>query len=64
MLQLLPAVQKILTPALRSAGFGPDELMGVAMQIQAFGPEDASIAEDTAKLMKAVQGDLSELLGR
>jgi FKBP-type peptidyl-prolyl cis-trans isomerase FklB len=62
MVQLLPAVQKILTPALRKAGFGPDELMGVAMQIQAFGPEDATIATDTAKLMKAVQGDLSELL--
>jgi len=62
MIQLLPAVQKILTPALKASGFGPDELMGVAMQIQAFGPEDATIATDTAKLMKAVQGDLSELL--
>ena len=62
MVRMLPAVQKMLAPALRRAGFGPDELMSVAMQIQAFGGEDATIATDTAKLMKAVQGDLSDLL--
>ena len=64
MAKLLPAVQKMLTPLLEEAGFGSDEsnLMTVAMQIQAFGGEDPTIFEDTAKLMKAMQGDVSDLL--
>ena len=63
MVKLMPAVQRMVGPALVEAGFGADDLMTVSMQIQAFGAADASIAADTAKLMKAVQGDLSGLLG-
>ena len=36
--------------------------MSVAMQIQAFGPDDPTIAADTSKLMKAMQGDFADLL--
>lgn len=59
--KLIPAVQKIMGPTLEEAGYGSDELMSVAMQIQAFAPDDPSIAADVGKLMKAVQGDLSDL---
>ena len=62
MVRMLPAVQEMLKPALRKAGFGPDDLMSVAMQIQAFGPDDPTIAADTSKLMKAMQGDFADLL--
>jgi len=61
MSKLLPAVQGIMAPALREHGFGEGDLMTVTMQVQAFAGEDPSIAADIAKLMKAVQGDLSDL---
>ena len=61
MVKLMPAVQRMMGPALTEAGFIADDLMNVAMQIQAFGASDASIAADIAKLMKAMQGDLSQL---
>jgi len=62
MMKLMPAVQQLMGPTLTEFGFGPNDLMSVVMQVQAFGPEDPSIAEDCAKLMKASTGDLSSLL--
>jgi len=62
MMKLMPAVQTMMGSTLKEYGFGPNDLLSVTMQIQAFGPEDPSIAADTAKLMKAVQGDLTDLL--
>ena len=62
MVKLMPAVQSMLGPALTAAGFKADDLMTVAMQIQAFSGEDPSIAIDVSKLMQAVQGDLSGLM--
>jgi len=62
MVKLMPAVQKMLAPALVAAGYKESDLMMVAMQIQAFSGADASIAADTAILMSAMQGDLSALL--
>eukprot|EP00440_Ansanella_granifera_P047039 gb/GFBE01050941.1/.p1 GENE.gb/GFBE01050941.1/~~gb/GFBE01050941.1/.p1 ORF type:complete len:341 (+),score=127.52 gb/GFBE01050941.1/:1-1023(+) len=62
MMKLMPAVQSMMGDTMKEHGFGPNDLMMVTMQIQAFGPEDPSIAADIAKLMKAVQGDLSDLL--
>eukprot|EP00418_Pyrodinium_bahamense_P076056 CAMPEP_0179064754 /NCGR_PEP_ID=MMETSP0796-20121207/28107_1 /TAXON_ID=73915 /ORGANISM="Pyrodinium bahamense, Strain pbaha01" /LENGTH=330 /DNA_ID=CAMNT_0020761703 /DNA_START=56 /DNA_END=1048 /DNA_ORIENTATION=- len=63
MMKLMPAVQKMMGGTLQEYGFGPNDLMSVTMQVQAFGAEDPSITADTAKLMKAVSGDLSDLLG-
>lgn len=60
MVKLMPAVQAMLAPALVEFGYAADDLMTVATQLMAFGAEDASIAADTSKLMKAVQGDLSD----
>merc|ERR1712217_298445 len=62
MMKLMPAVQSMMGGALKEYGFGENDLMNVTMQIQAFGIEDPSIAADVAKLMKAVSGDLSDLL--
>merc|ERR1712146_617302 len=62
MVKLMPAVQRMMGPALEAAGFKADDLMTVAMQIQALGGEDPSIAIDVSKLMQAVQGDLSGLM--
>ena len=38
-----------------------DDLMTIAAQLQGFGMEDPTITADTMKLMKAAQGDVSEL---
>ena len=47
--------------ALAEYGFGADDLMTVAMQLQAF--DEPSIKADVAKLMKAVtEGDVSGLV--
>jgi len=62
MMKLMPVVQEMMGVAMKEHGYGPNDLMNVTMQIQAFGPQDPTIAADVAKLMKAVQGDLSELL--
>jgi len=60
MVKLLPALQTMLEPTLTEFGFKSDELMTVAMQLQGFGAADPTIAADTAKLMKAASGDLSD----
>ena len=52
----------MLGPTLKEYGFAPSELMAVGTQLMAFGAADPSIAADTAKLMKAAQGDLSDFL--
>jgi len=57
MMKLLPAVTEMLGPALE----GRDPMSAV-MEIQAFSAEDASIAEDVGKFMKALQGDISGLV--
>jgi len=57
MMKLMPAVQEMLTPVLEGR-----ELMSVGMEMQAFAAEDASIAADVGKLMKAMQGDISDLV--
>merc|ERR1712060_97435 len=62
MMKLMPAVQSMMGSTLTEYGFGENDLMNVTMQIQAFGAQDPSIAADVGKLMKAVSGDLSELL--
>ena len=55
--ELMPAVQEMMDETMKEYGYGPNDLMAVIMQIQALGPEDATIADDGATLMKAVQGD-------
>lgn len=62
MMKLMPAVQGMMGETLKEYGFGPDDSMNVIMQVQAFAPEDPSIAADVAKLMKAVQGDIAGVL--
>jgi len=62
MMKLMPVIQTLMEPTLKEYGFGANDLMSVTMQIQAFAPEDASIAADVAKVMKAVQGDIKDLL--
>jgi len=62
MMKLMPAVQEMMGGALAEYGYGPGDLLTVTMQIQAFGAADPTIAADVAKLMKAVQGDLGDLL--
>merc|ERR1711924_212276 len=62
MMKLMPAVQAMMGGTLKEYGFGPDDMMNVTMQVQAFAPEDPSIAADVAKLMKAVQGDIDGVL--
>lgn len=62
MMKLMPVVQSMMGETLKEYGFGPDDTMNVMMQVQAFAPEDASIAADVGKLMKAVQGDLEGVL--
>ena len=62
MVKLMPVVQELMGGTLQEAGFSTSDLMTVMMQIQACGAEDATIAADTAKLMKAVQGDLSDFV--
>ena len=62
MMKLMPAITAMVGPKLVNAGFKADDLMTVAMQIQAFSGEDPSIAIDVSKLMQAVQGDLSGLM--
>jgi len=62
MMKLMPVIQTLMGPTLVEYGFGAGDLMNVTMQIQAFAPEDASIAADVGKVMKAVQGDIKELL--
>ena len=57
MMKMMPAVQQMLEPVLEGR-----DLMSVGMQMQAFGAEDPTIAADVGKLMKAVQGDLSDLV--
>lgn len=61
MMKLMPAVQTMMGGTLQEYGFGPNDLMSVTMQIQAFGAADPTIAADVGKLMKAVQGDLTDL---
>eukprot|EP00931_Biecheleriopsis_adriatica_P108712 TRINITY_DN8303_c0_g1_i1.p1 TRINITY_DN8303_c0_g1~~TRINITY_DN8303_c0_g1_i1.p1 ORF type:complete len:346 (-),score=99.92 TRINITY_DN8303_c0_g1_i1:59-1066(-) len=63
MMKLMPAVQTMMGKTLKEYGFGPNDLMSVTMQIQAFASQDPSIATDIAKLMKAVQGDIADLVG-
>jgi len=62
MIRLLPKVQQLMAPALEAHGFKVDELMSVVMKIQACAADDPSIAADTMKLMKAAQGDISDLV--
>eukprot|EP00929_Paragymnodinium_shiwhaense_P115736 TRINITY_DN847_c1_g1_i1.p1 TRINITY_DN847_c1_g1~~TRINITY_DN847_c1_g1_i1.p1 ORF type:complete len:332 (-),score=107.76 TRINITY_DN847_c1_g1_i1:85-1080(-) len=62
MMKLMPAVQQMMGSTIQEYGFGPNDLMAVTMQVQAFGTEDPTIAEDSAKLMKAVSGDFGDLL--
>eukprot|EP00421_Protoceratium_reticulatum_P071445 CAMPEP_0168408094 /NCGR_PEP_ID=MMETSP0228-20121227/26496_1 /TAXON_ID=133427 /ORGANISM="Protoceratium reticulatum, Strain CCCM 535 (=CCMP 1889)" /LENGTH=340 /DNA_ID=CAMNT_0008421775 /DNA_START=77 /DNA_END=1099 /DNA_ORIENTATION=+ len=62
MMKLMPAVQEMMGATLQNYGFQASDTMTVVMQVQAFGAEDPSIAADVGKLMKAVQGDLTELL--
>ena len=62
MIRLLPKVQQLMAPALEAHGFKADELMSVVMKIQACAADDPSIAADTMKLMKAAQGDISDLV--
>jgi FKBP-type peptidyl-prolyl cis-trans isomerase FklB len=62
MMKLMPAIQEMLGSTMTEYGFGPNDLMQVTMQIQAFAPEDPSIAADIGKVMKAVQGDVKDLL--
>eukprot|EP00927_Polykrikos_kofoidii_P000374 TRINITY_DN10135_c0_g1_i1.p1 TRINITY_DN10135_c0_g1~~TRINITY_DN10135_c0_g1_i1.p1 ORF type:complete len:293 (-),score=70.72 TRINITY_DN10135_c0_g1_i1:141-1019(-) len=62
MMKLLPAVQAMMGSTLQEYGFGPNDTMKVVMQVQGFGPQDPTIATDSAKLMKAVQGDFGDLL--
>jgi hypothetical protein len=59
MMKLMPAVQEMLAEPMKAAGYGADDLMNVMMQIKSFEGDDPTIAADTEKLMKAVQGDLS-----
>jgi FKBP-type peptidyl-prolyl cis-trans isomerase FklB len=59
MIKLMPAVQKLLGPTLEEYGFKEDELMTVAASLMGFGATDPTIADDTGKLMRAAQGDLS-----
>mmetsp|Transcript_128396 Transcript_128396/g.411563 ORF Transcript_128396/g.411563 Transcript_128396/m.411563 type:complete len:344 (-) Transcript_128396:63-1094(-) len=61
MMKLMPAVQEMMGGTLKEYGYTPNDLMTVTMQIQALGSQDPSIAADVGKLMKAVQGDFSEL---
>ncbi len=61
MMLLLPAVQQMLAPVMKEYGFQADDLMTIAAQLQGFGMEDPTITADTMKLMKAAQGDVSEL---
>ena len=61
MMAMMPVIQTMLGPVLKEYGFAADELMTVATQLMGFGGADASIAADTSKLMKAAQGDLSDL---
>jgi len=61
MMKLMPAVQTMMGGTLEQFGFGAGDLMTVTMQIQGFGGQDPTIAADVAKLMSAVQGDLSAL---
>ena len=59
--QLMPAVQKMMGSALAEYGFGENDLMSVAMQLQAF--DEPSIKADVSKLMKAVtEGDVRGLV--
>merc|ERR1711865_630057 len=62
MMKLMPVIQTLMGPTLIEYGLGAGDLMNVTMQIQAFAPEDPSIAADVGKVMKAVQGDIKELL--
>ena len=55
-------VQEMLAVPLQQAGYKADDVMSLMMQIKAFESVDPSIKEDTDKLMKAVQGDLSDFL--
>ena len=62
MVKLMPVVSEILAPVLDDHGYAKDDLMTVAMQLQGFAAEDPSIGVDTMKLIKAVQGDLSDFV--
>jgi len=62
MMKLMPAVTEMMGPTMVEYGYGPSDAMSVVMQVQAFGAEDPTIAEDVAKLMKAAQGDLTDLI--
>jgi len=63
MMKLMPAVQEMVGGTLQEYGYTAADLMSVTMQIQAFGAQDKSIADDVGKLMKAAQGDFEDLLG-
>ena len=58
MMKLMPAVQQMLAPTLVGFGLKSDDLMSLAMQLQTI--DEPSIKEDTAKLLRAAQGDLSD----
>lgn len=62
MMKLMPVVQEMMGDALAEYGFAKGDLMTVFPQIQKFAAEDPSIAADVGKLMKAVQGDLSDFV--
>ena len=62
MVKLMPVVSEILAPVLDDHGYAKDDLMTVAMQLQGFAAEDPTIGVDTMKLIKAVQGDLSDFV--
>ena len=49
-------------PDLAELAARADELMSVVMKIQACAADDPSIAQDTMRLMKAAQGDISGLV--
>ena len=63
MMTLMPVIQSLMEPTLKEYGFGNklNDWVSVTMQIQAFAPEDASIAADIGKIMKALQGDFKQL---
>ena len=60
MFKIYPAVQEMMAVPLREYGFKPEGLMEAMYQIKAFELEDPSIAADTAKLVRAITGDMSD----
>jgi len=61
MIKIMPAIQTVLGDVLREYGFACTDLLSAIRQIRAFASEDQSIATDIGKMMKAMQGDLTDL---